>query len=123
MPTKNAVTLMREREGTGKKVVPKTNKVMAELHRPISQKMEKEALMRRRATIIRGATLFPDWQQQLQEIDARLAQLQIPEYKTGGKIKKTGIAMLHKGEVVIPAKRVQTVDRALKNAGLKPLKK
>lgn len=45
------------------------------------------------------------------------------EYKKGGKVKKTGLALVHKGEVVIPAHRVATVDKALKKAGLKPLKK
>jgi hypothetical protein len=45
------------------------------------------------------------------------------EFKKGGKVKKTGVAKLHKGEVVVPAHRVETVDKALKKAGLKPLKK
>jgi hypothetical protein len=30
---------------------------------------------------------------------------QVPSYKRGGKVKKTGLAYVHKGEKVIPAKR------------------
>lgn len=47
----------------------------------------------------------------------------VTQYKKGGKVKKTEIAMLHKGEVVIPSNRVAEVDKALKRSGLKPLKK
>jgi hypothetical protein len=46
-----------------------------------------------------------------------------PSFKKGGKVKKTGLALVHKGEVVVPVHRVETVDKALKKAGLKPLKK
>jgi len=48
---------------------------------------------------------------------------QPPEYKKGGKIRKTGFAKLHKGELVIPASRVTSVEKAVKMAGMKPLKK
>lgn len=124
MPTKSAVSLLREREGTGKKVVPKTAKVITELVRPeLARKRERDTLVRRRNAIIRGTMLPEDWEDQLREIDDRLAQLQIPEYKKGGEIKKTGLAKLHKGEVVIAANRVKAVEGALKKAGLKPLKK
>jgi len=44
-------------------------------------------------------------------------------YKKGGKIPKAGLYKLHKGEVVVPAHRVKTVDKALKKSGRKPLKK
>lgn len=43
--------------------------------------------------------------------------------KKGGKIPKAGLYKLHKGEVVVPAHRVKTVDMALKKTGRKPLKK
>lgn len=46
-----------------------------------------------------------------------------PPMKTGGIIKKTGVYTLHKGEVVVPANRVKSVDMALKNDKKKPLKK
>lgn len=45
------------------------------------------------------------------------------EYKKGGIVKKTGLALVHKGELVVPAQRVKAVDKAVKKAGLKPLKK
>ena len=44
-------------------------------------------------------------------------------FKKGGKIPKAGLYKLHKGEVVVPAHRVKTVDKALKKSGRKPLKK
>jgi len=47
----------------------------------------------------------------------------IPEYKTGGVVKRTGIIKAHKGEIVVPKARVASVVKAVKAAGLKPLKK
>lgn len=44
-------------------------------------------------------------------------------FKKGGKIPKAGLYKLHKGEVVVPAHRVKTVDKALRKDGKKPLKK
>jgi hypothetical protein len=29
----------------------------------------------------------------------------VPSYKRGGKVKKTGLAYVHRGETVVPAKR------------------
>jgi hypothetical protein len=47
----------------------------------------------------------------------------LPSFKKGGKIPKSGLYKLHKGEVVVPAHRVKTVDKALKKSKRKPLKK
>lgn len=47
----------------------------------------------------------------------------VQEFKKGGKVKKTGLAKVHKGELVVPAHRVASVEKAVKKAGLKPLKK
>lgn len=33
----------------------------------------------------------------------------MPSYKKGGKVKKTGVAKLHKGELVIPAKHAKAL--------------
>lgn len=44
-------------------------------------------------------------------------------FQKGGLVKKTQVAKLHKGELVIPANRVKAVEKAIKNAGLKPIKK
>lgn len=49
--------------------------------------------------------------------------MKIEEFKKGGLVKKTGIALVHKGEYVVPAHRVSSVEKAVKKAGLKPLKK
>jgi len=52
---------------------------------------------------------------------------QTPSYKKGGKVKKTGLALLHKGEIVIPKNSIRaamdgdmSVVRALaKKKGMK----
>jgi hypothetical protein len=44
-------------------------------------------------------------------------------YKKGGQIKKSGLYRLHKGEVVVPAYKVKTVDKALHQINKKKLKK
>ena len=36
-------------------------------------------------------------------------------FKNGGKVKKTGPAMLHKGEIVVPAKYAKDVSKSLKD--------
>ena len=46
-----------------------------------------------------------------------------PKYKEGGLIKKTGLVVAHAGELVIKKERVAAVVKAVKAAGLKPLKK
>lgn len=33
------------------------------------------------------------------------ADSDVPEYKRGGRVRKTGLAKVHRGEYVIPAKR------------------
>ena len=38
------------------------------------------------------------------------------QFKTGGRIKKTGVYRLHSGEVVIPADLVKRVDKARKGS-------
>ena len=35
-------------------------------------------------------------------------------FRNGGKVKKTGPALLHKGEIVIPAKYAKDVSKSLK---------
>jgi hypothetical protein len=38
----------------------------------------------------------------------------VPSFKKGGKVKKTGLAYVHKGEKVIPKNKVKKVKKALK---------
>lgn len=45
----------------------------------------------------------------------------VPSYKKGGKVKATGLALLHKGERVVPKDQVKKVDRAM--TGSSKLKK
>ena len=35
-------------------------------------------------------------------------------YKKGGRVKRTGLAKLHRGELVVPRKKVKRVKRAMK---------
>ena len=35
----------------------------------------------------------------------------IPSFKKGGRVKKTGLALLHRGEYVVPAGRTKKVSR------------
>ena len=58
-----------------------------------------------------------------EEVQSKLRPLPPPSRKTGGLIKQTGVYTLHKGEVVVPAHRVKTVDKALKKDKKVPLKK
>jgi len=36
-------------------------------------------------------------------------------FRKGGKVKKTGLALLHKGELVVPAKHMKEVGKDLKD--------
>jgi hypothetical protein len=47
---------------------------------------------------------------------------EVPQMKQGGLVRKTQIVKIHKGEVVIPARRVEAVNKAVKKAGLKSIK-
>ncbi len=44
---------------------------------------------------------------------------EVPSYKKGGRVKRTGLALLHKGEHVIPKNKVKKVSAALKKSGRK----
>lgn len=41
----------------------------------------------------------------------------VPSYKKGGRVKKTGLAKLHKGERVIPRNKVRMVEKAVRHIG------
>jgi|ERR1700733_15612862 len=43
----------------------------------------------------------------------------IPSYKKGGKVHKTGLAHLHKGERVIPKSKVHKVEKAMRKVSRK----
>ena len=38
----------------------------------------------------------------------------LPSFKLGGKVKKTGLARVHKGELVVPAKQAAALKKLLK---------
>ena len=42
-----------------------------------------------------------------------------PSYKKGGKVHKTGLARLHKGERVIPKSKVHKVEKAMRKVSRK----
>ena len=48
------------------------------------------------------------------QVNAMASPNPIPGYKKGGKVKRTGIARVHKGEVVITASAAKTLRKLLK---------
>jgi hypothetical protein len=46
-------------------------------------------------------------------VSARAAGAVMPEFAKGGKVKKTGLAKVHKGELVIPAKTAKALKALL----------
>lgn len=50
-----------------------------------------------------GSSLQQSGQSQLEAVREQAARGAVPSYKRGGKVRKTGVARLHKGERVVPA--------------------
>ena len=46
--------------------------------------------------------------------DKKKQSRNIPSYKNGGTVKKTGPAMVHKGERVVPAKKETATERFMR---------
>ncbi len=49
----------------------------------------------------------------VKQVDAYSSPNPIPGYKTGGRVKRTGIARVHKGEVVLTAAKVKMLKKLL----------
>jgi SLT domain-containing protein len=45
------------------------------------------------------------------------ANIHAVSYKRGGKVKRTGLARLHKGEVVVPRNKVKKYRKAMRRSG------
>lgn len=125
---KNIVKQLQSRETSGKKIDPKINRVLAEQLKPFKgMSLGDMNIIHSIEGFVRGqprVRMNPAIEALIRPPQGSLlGQNPPPEYKKGGKIKKTGLVKAHKGEVVVPAHRVKTVDKALKQAGMKPLKK
>lgn len=48
----------------------------------------------------------------------RRRQMEMRSMAKGGKVRKTGIVYLHKGERVVPVKKVKKVEKGLRNLGI-----
>jgi len=48
------------------------------------------------------------------QIQSRVSPGGVRMFKKGGMVKKTGIAKIHKGEMVVPKKKVKKVKKAMK---------
>lgn len=48
------------------------------------------------------------------QVNALSSPNPIPGYKNGGKVKKTGIALVHKNEIVLSASQVKSLKKLLK---------
>jgi hypothetical protein len=51
--------------------------------------------------------------------DDAAASIHPVQYHRGGKVRKTGVARLKKGERVIPVSKVKKVDRMMKKRGMR----
>lgn len=45
------------------------------------------------------------------------SRTKLPQYKKGGMVRKTGPAIVHKGEMVIPKKQVPVLRKSMGMAG------
>lgn len=53
------------------------------------------------------------------DADARSGPVSYGSYKRGGKVRKTGLARVHRGERVIPRKKVKRVEKAMRKSGIR----
>lgn len=51
--------------------------------------------------------------------DEAASSIRPVQYKRGGKVRKTGPAIVHKGERVIPAGKRKKVERMMKRSGMR----
>lgn len=51
--------------------------------------------------------------------DEAASSIRPVQYKRGGKVRKTGRAIVHKGERVIPRGKVKRVERMMKRSGMR----
>ena len=49
----------------------------------------------------------------VKQINAYASPNPIPGYKKGGRVKKTGIALVHKGELVLTSSQAKTLKKML----------
>lgn len=62
-----------------------------------------------------GASQMEDAREDIRSGNLNRQQpLNLPNYRKGGKVKKTGPARLHKGEVVVPRGKVKKVKKAVR---------
>jgi hypothetical protein len=65
-----------------------------------------------------GSSMSKSGQDQLSSVRSEAAAgadrqqpLNLPSYRKGGKVRKTGVAKLHRGEYVVPAKKVRSLKK------------
>ena len=66
-----------------------------------------------------GSSLSSMGQDESDRASAISQNIRPVSYKRGGTVRKTGLARVHKGEVVIPRNKVKRVKRAMRKAGRK----
>jgi hypothetical protein len=84
---------------------------------------EQNVMDNRKTTQTPGGKLYDGSgrarQMQQKDLDEKMADSvaggKIPSYKKGGKIRKTGLAKVHKGERMIPKNKVKGVEKAMRN--------
>ena len=61
----------------------------------------------------RGVTAKPFSPQWQSKVISNIGKLMtVGSYKKGGKVKKTGLALVHKGELVVPANKVKKFKKS-----------
>ena len=64
-----------------------------------------------------GSSLSSYGQSEMDSARQDAANIHAVSYKRGGKVKRTGLARLHKGEVVVPRNKVKKYRKAMRRSG------
>ena len=79
----------------------------------------KDALERGGSAIAKtGSAMIENAREQAASNMNRQTPVNLPSYRRGGKVRKTGVARVHKGEYVVPRSKVKKVKRAMKGRGM-----
>ena len=101
------------KRSSGSPINSKDLKAVGAVMEPATQKTQKGG----------GSTLYKSEKDEPEVMSKRQRTPSPPPMKMGGEVKKTGVYKLHKGEIVVPANRVASVNKSLMKDNKKPLKK
>jgi hypothetical protein len=64
-----------------------------------------------------GASMSRSGTSAIEAVRQQEAAHAVPSYKRGGMVRKTGLARVHRGEIVVPRHRVKRAKRAMRRTG------